>query len=69
MPRMTKLHICDENVFDRIRISYHEPSDTWWMEMSFDSCAISYCPFCGLELAKGTEMGWPCEEDVSDRNE
>ena len=73
MAKMTKLHICSEDVAilrpAEVQVFYSETTDTWWMEMGLGgSCAINYCPFCGLELAKGEEMGWPCEED-SDGND
>lgn len=57
MTRMTKLHVCDEDVVilrpAEAQVFYSETTDTWWMgtDSGFGSCPISYCPFCGLELS------------------
>jgi len=71
MTKTTKLHICDKDVHDvailrsaEAQVFYEERSNGWWMEMGFGSCAINYCPFCGLELKVGPDM-----EDVNDKDE
>lgn len=47
---MQRVHNCDKDVHDVVRIFFEEGSNTWWLELGFGSTAIEYCPFCGVNL-------------------
>jgi len=56
----TKLHVCGGDIYKRTQIFYSETTEKWWMGTDHSSCIIiKFCPFCGLELAKGEEEEWP----------
>jgi len=48
-------HKCGKDVHKVAQIFFRSDANTWWMEMGFASCAIEYCPFCGVELRKEQE--------------
>lgn len=60
------MHVCGKGCYDSEKmlawIFYSEVASRWQMDAGADFLTISYCPFCGLELARGGEVEWPITE-------